>query len=83
MKRILVYLFQMILQKEEKFPAISFLLMIVEKFVLGKIAPDALPNFGKNIILKYKGDTDSLLWANSYTLKKNLNEKESKAKGLC
>ena len=25
--------------------------MIAENFVLGKIAPDARPNFGKNIIL--------------------------------
>ena len=30
--------------------------MIAENFVLGKIAPDTLPNFGENIILKYKGD---------------------------
>ena len=30
--------------------------MIAENFVLGKIAPDARPNFGKTIILKYTGD---------------------------
>lgn len=40
------------------------------------------PMFGKNIILKYKGDIAPSLWPNYYILNTNLNDKESKGKGL-
>ena len=57
--------------------------MTAENFLLEKIGPDALPNFGRKIILKYKGDTAPSLWPNSYTFNTDLNDKESKAKGSC
>ena len=47
------------------------------------MAFDIVPNFGKNIILKYKGNTAPSLWGKCPIFNTIFNDKESKSKGLC